>query len=562
VELPAGANFSPIVAWLRLRRVSLALILLIAWYALATLPYLEDYPLMDWAQPMIAAPAYKLAAQGVYGSDMFTGFYHAELRNYDHMPLYPVLLALSFKVLGFGIVPARLASVVSGLAVVLLTFELGRRLYDSSVGLAAAVALCCVRLGLPNFDDVLRLGYQLNMSGMPLLDFARVIRFDVLVPAWALAACLSFHRACERDSRLGYFGAGVFTGLAALTHLYGAFVLPVLIALWLWQRGRRARRSLPLALMLAGFALAVLPYAVYVLQNAADYLGQMLRHEARFDLLNPAFYWDSWIREPWRYVSWLGGSFREPILWPRAGLWLMLFGVGAANVLLWKRVRRSPRLPDRLLLLSLPGLVILLALLINLKRYAYLALILPFLALQLGFAVVTIWRRAGRWVHLALGLALAAALVEAGAGLLTSYRIAQSTTPYRRLTESIRRVIPPDARVLASHVVWFGLADYDFRSINLVFVLSDPQYGYDPAPSVEQTVRQLDPDYVIVEERLLKTYLRPPVSAPDATVAETWRSLDAYIQRYCPRVATRVPAADYGDVVVYHCEETGAGARP
>lgn len=550
-------NTTAVYARFRQKRVTVLLALLVGWYALATLPYLSDFPLVDWAQPMIAAPAYKLATQGIYGSDMFTGFYRSELHNYDHMPLYPLLLSLAFKALGLGVWQARLVSVLSGLAVVLLTFYLGRQLYDSTLGLTAAAVLCVARLSLPNFNDVLRLGYQMNASGIPLLDIARVIRFDVLVPVWVVAACSCFYWARTREARLGYLGAGVLAGLATLTHLYGAFILAVLIVLALWQRGWRAWRSASVYFVLAGWALALLPYLIYVLQDLEAYRGQLLRHETRFDLLNPSFYWNSLIHEPWRYISFLGGSFRHPVLWPRVGIWLMVVSLITATVVLLRRVRRAACLPDRLLLISLPMLTGLLALLINVKRYPYIALILPFLALQMAFAIVSVWRWAGRSARLtrfALGVALFAALVEGGIGVITSFQMANSTTPYRHITDAITQVIPPDGRILMSQVPWFGLADYDVRSANLVFVLSDPHYGYAQTPSMDEVLRWIDPDYIVMEDRLLKAYLREPEAFPSDKIVMQWRTFDEYIQRHCGTVVTAIAAPDYGDVTVYRCE--------
>ncbi len=550
-----------IYAQLRQKHVAILLALLIGWYALATLPYLGDFPLVDWAQPMIAAPAYKLATQGIYGSDMFTGFYRSELRNYDHMPMYPLLVSLSFKVQGLGVWQARLVSVLSGLAAVLLTFYLGRQLYDTSVGFVAAAALCAVRLGLPNFNDVLRLGYQMNASGIPLLDFARVIRFDVLVPVWVVAACLCFYWAHRHDSRLGYLGAGVLAGLATLTHLYGAFILAVLITLLLWQSGWRVLRSASIYLVLLGWLLALLPYLVYVMQDFDAYRGQLLRHEARFDLLNPGFYWNSLVREPWRYVSWLGGTFQAPVLWPRVGIWLMAVSLVAANVILLRRVRRASHLSDQMLLISLPILAGLLALLINIKRYPYLALILPFLALQMAFAIVYVWRRATatrttRLARLALRGVLLAALIEGGIGVLISFQMARLTTPYQRMGEAVRHVIPTNARIVASHVLWFELADYDVRSANLVFVLSDPHYRIPQTPVMDEVLHEIDPDYVIMENRLLQAYRREPEAFPSAQIVMQWRMFDEYIQRQCGTVVMTILAPDYGDITVYRCEQS------
>ncbi len=531
---------------------------LMAWYLLATLPYLQDFPRMEWAQPMIAAPAWRLADQGIFGSEMFAGFYGAEEHNYDHMPLYGLFLALSFKILGLGIWQARMVSVLAGLATIMLTFQLGRTLFGPEVGLLASAMLCFLRLSLPNEADLLQLGYQMNASGIPLVDFARVIRFDVMVPVWVLAACLAFLQGMRNGSRQGYLLAGVFSGLAALSHLYGAFILAVFALLFLWEHGRRAPRLPGLYIVMIGFLVCLVPYAIFVLADLPGFLGQSLRHEARFDLLNLRFYWDSLLHEPWRYLSWLGGSFRHAVLWPRAGVWVLVAAVPVANLHLLRRASTSQRLASRFLLLSLPVLAGALAVLINLKRYPYTALILPFLALQIAFAGMTAWKgndRTPGFFRLLLLAVLAAVWVEGVAGVLGSFRQAQAATPYARIVETLRTAIPGEARVLASHSVWFALHDYDLRSVNLAFVLSDPRYGFQPAPPLEEVILAMAPDYIVMENRLLKKYLDNPQGLPSSRDADTLRAFDAFIQKHCPEVVALLLAEDYGDIYVYRCDE-------
>ena len=129
-------------------RAPLVLGLLTAWYLAATLTHLDDFPLLDWPQMGIVAPAAKLAEEGVYGNDLFEGFHDSESRNYEYMPAYPVLVAGAFALFGTGVVQARLVSVLCGWLVVVLTFQLGRRLHGPAVGLTAAALLCLLRLGL------------------------------------------------------------------------------------------------------------------------------------------------------------------------------------------------------------------------------------------------------------------------------------------------------------------------------------------------------------------------------------------------------------------------------
>lgn len=525
---------------------------LAGWYLLATLPYLADFPIVGWAQTMIAAPAYKLATLGVYGSDMFTGFYRAEHRNYDHMPLYPLFLALSFKLFGLGVAQARVVSVIAGLAVVALTLHLGRRLYGVTVGIVAATFLCFGRLAAPDLFEVWRFG-RLEPTGIPLVDFARVIRFDVMVPAWMLASCACFIRSRERGSPRDLALAGAFAGLATLTHLYGVLVVPLLLLLVLHRPAPRWRAA---ALVVGGWIAVISPYVVYVLLDSAAYRGQMLRHAGRFALADPAFYWDSLTMERWRYVAWIGGSFDRPILWPRAALWVLIVSLPLAWMILAQRLRSAPQERDRLLLYSIPVVAGGLALLVNMKRYYYTSALLPFLALHVALVAVALWRAGGRWrglMRIAIVVVAVAVTAEGASGVATSLRLARVTTPYRELTARIARVIPAGSRVLSAQSFWFGLIGYEFRSINLAFVLSDPQYRYPQTPSLGEVIDRIDPDYVVLEYDLLASYLHAPGASAETKVARQWRAFDDYVRANCAALVAAIPAREYGNVLVYRC---------
>ena len=100
--------------WLSSRLLLLGAIILL--FLTATVPRLGDFPTLDFPQMGIVAPAYKLSQEGVYGNDLFTGFHRTELRNYEYMPVYPLLVAGTFKMLGPSVFHARLVSVVGGIA--------------------------------------------------------------------------------------------------------------------------------------------------------------------------------------------------------------------------------------------------------------------------------------------------------------------------------------------------------------------------------------------------------------------------------------------------------------
>ena len=181
----------------RLSAVALAaLALLVVVFLLATLPYLEDFPLMTADQTGIAAPAWKLARTGVYGNDTYTGFFRTEERNYEYMPLYPILVAASYRLFGLGVVPARGVSVACGVALLLLVFAFARRIGGPPAGVLAAGSLCLLKLGASG-----------GGSGVPLVDLSRFIRYDILVPVWVVAAGIAVLSA-ERLEK-SYLRAGL-----------------------------------------------------------------------------------------------------------------------------------------------------------------------------------------------------------------------------------------------------------------------------------------------------------------------------------------------------------------
>jgi 4-amino-4-deoxy-L-arabinose transferase-like glycosyltransferase len=518
------------------------LALLICWYGLATVPYLGNFPLVTFDEAGIAAPAYKLATHGIYGNDLYTGYYQSETYTYEYMPLYPLLVALSFKLFGMGVEQQRLVSVLCGLAILLLTFVLGWQLYGTPTGIVAVAALCSIRLSLDP-----------RASGILLLDLARIGRYDGLMAAGVVATCCCFYWAHTRHICWGYLATGLLAGLATLGHPNGAFVLAVVAGALLWHHGLRVLRYGPIYLIVVGWLLACTPWLIYILQNPEAYYGQMLRHAGigRFDLLFPSFYWNNLVEEPFRYGRIFPVDQRLRSL-PRVGIWLTLAGLGIANIVLWLRVRRLNQLADRLLLLALPALAGLLALLVNHKYYGYLMLILPFIALQSAWAIVVVWRWLGHRTKLGrliLGVLLAAAVLEGGLGVASSLVMARSTSSYPRLMTAIAQSIPSGSRILMTHHYWYGLAQYDTRSVLLPIYLSSPRY-YQPRPlSIEDALQRLAPDYVIAD-----WLVEPEIRVPPGPNAEAQKQGFAkYMHQRCANVVARIDDVDYGTIRLYRC---------
>src|SRR5438046_3116764 len=84
---------------------------------------------------LVLAVAYKLATQGVLGSDLYAGFFNADQHFLIKLPLEHVFNAASFKAFGPGVAQMRWVSVVAGVALIWTVSWLAYRWY----GLATAV---------------------------------------------------------------------------------------------------------------------------------------------------------------------------------------------------------------------------------------------------------------------------------------------------------------------------------------------------------------------------------------------------------------------------------------
>ena len=477
---------------------------------------------------------------------LFAGFHRSELRNYEYMPAYPLLVAASFRFLGLGVVEARLVSVACGWLTVLLTYQLGRRLYGAAVGLTAAALLCTLRLGLLP-----------HTSGIPLLDFSRLIRYDLLVPVGVLGAAICFVWAASRDaaeargSRLAFVLAGALAGLATMAHLYGAFILVVCAVTLLWQRRLRLFREPPLYLLAAGWLLAVSPWIAYVFQDVDAYVGQMSRHVGRFDLLALGALTRNLTEEPWRYAPWLRGGFPDTFLLPRAGIWLLILGVPAGMTYLARRTRRGGTVGDRFLLVSVPVLALCLGLLVTLKRHIYTLLLLPFLMLMVALAIVSAWRSARERRAWQAGLLVVGGLIilEGGMGVAGALTAARRASPYLQLCAEIAAPLPAGARLLISQPYWLGLealGDFELRSVNLVF-------QYQESMTVAEAMARLEPDYVVIERFFLQPQPGDPRGPPvGSEAAQVFLRLGAYLKRACPDIRSHDDPV-YGTVEVYRC---------
>jgi len=123
----------------------------------------------------------------VLGSDLFTGYYGMERHQFEQMPVFPLMQAAIFRVFGVGVAQIRALPVACGLVLLAAVFAVGRQVGGDRVGAVAVILM----VGLRVADSG-------NATGILLLDRARINRYDIAVPVFALLALWTFNRA-ERD---------------------------------------------------------------------------------------------------------------------------------------------------------------------------------------------------------------------------------------------------------------------------------------------------------------------------------------------------------------------------
>jgi uncharacterized membrane protein len=160
-------------------------------------------------------------------------WYTDSYKWFDKPPLYMWMTAILFKLFGTTAFWARFVSAVAGVGVAITTFLLGRRLFDQSVGAAAALIVV------------------LNLL---FLTYGRSGMLDTLLTLCFCAALFSYLKA-ESDTRW-WMVVGIFLGLGIMTKGAAAITIVLTLAAIVAVSGR-ARRTLRCHYFWYGLGLAL-----------------------------------------------------------------------------------------------------------------------------------------------------------------------------------------------------------------------------------------------------------------------------------------------------------------
>lgn len=523
------------------RRRSIVLVIAaILLFCAISVDHLGSWPPVGEDEPWVAAAPYKLVTQGVYGNDLFAGYYGSEHRLYNLVPLYPMMLAGVFQLGGVGVEQMRLLPVAFGSALLIILFIVGRQILDTrvamlSVGMMLLLCLTASSIG----------------TGIPLFDVARINRPDIVVPVFGLLGYYFFNRGEQRNELWSYLLAGMMIGLSALCNLYGAFWLPALLVLLLLRRGWRLLRQPEPYMMLAGFCItSLLPLAIYLAPGWRDYRGQSQVFAGRFDVLHARFYLDNLLHEFERFKQ-LGLVRRSGAIdWLRPGGWMVVVAVPLALVIMLRRGHTARY--DGAFSVAVVLLVqsLLFALLLSNKSFSYFIALWPLVLLSIAWLGIRLWERSQhRSIRIALLVALLALVVLEGALRIRSSHIAATeATPYESFESRVAAYIPHGSRVLGLQRYWLGLRQFEYRSWVLPILLSEPGYYHEPL-SLDGAIERIAPDVILIDRHMRK-YL-DEIANIESPRHRKYEEFRRYMQRHPATLVGTVEDSTYGRMEIY-----------
>lgn len=500
---------------------------------LVSLVNLDRFPVIHQDEPWILSPGYKLFTQGTYGSDFFTGFYGMDRHYLQFMPLMSMLEGAVTRAAGVGLFQLRFITVALGLVMLTLVYRVGRQVASPQVGALGVMLM----LTWPWTDG----GGRVLGTGIPLVDLARIARYDLLAAVLGVAG-FSVYLTARREGTPGlYFRAGLLIGLAGLAHLYGLLWLAPLALLEATARLQLRR----LAAACMGMLVAWLPWLLYLASNLGDYIGQVYPDRLRYSVLDSGFYFSNLLAEPQRYN--LDLHF--------AGTWLWLVGVTLAWLWLVMNSIRHRKGHAFALAIAALGLPLLFAILLVPKTFNYLLTIVPLATLVLS---VGITRLLSSRVVVVEAVAVLLLLGNAGRGIFEIAQMQQRAAqmePAEVELAQLRAVIPPGARVLGhpQYALAFDFADY--RSFLLVFDLSDPEANRSPL-SLYAAMDRIAPDYILYDTAMDVVFMDH-----STTLHQAWdNDFNRFLQTHQARVVSTVFDQEGNAVLIYQTRYRSASS--
>jgi 4-amino-4-deoxy-L-arabinose transferase-like glycosyltransferase len=527
---------------------------LILGFFLVNLIGLDRVPFANADEAWIAEPGLRFWERGAFVSHLHAGFFGAERHYLLHAPLFSLIVGWVIWIVGPGIVQVRLVSLAMAALTAAFTYRLGRTLLSPRHGLLAALLLTWCRTGPYQWEA--------RQSGIVLVDFGRLARYDVAVPFFGLIGVLLILPWLLRDAmdappvravRVRFVLAGACAGRATASHPMGAIGIATLLVVCVVAVRARAERVTnaiaPIAWLLLGVGLAMLPWIVFAWTGWDDMRGQQRLVAHRWNLGDPRFYAWNVLLEWRRYIS-VGRGLQFGI--PGAWLLASCSVAGAAAVVFGPR-RHGVRL--RVIRAALVTGFLLLTLGDREKFFFYLATLWPWIALAVAIGIVAALHSASRLVRIGVLVLLVLGCLDGVRAEVQLARTAAARTSFATICDRLAAHLPREARVVALPTWWLGLGSHvrDYRSLTVPMFFLQPHLADPAGPTFSERLAAIDADVVLFDQAMID-YVRGPRAAwawGPATRNPGAEELERFLER---RSVRRIDLTDpsYGRFEIYY----------
>lgn len=394
---------------------NLPLLIILAMYVLLTLPFLSSSPLIWFDEGLLSETAWHLAQEGTFIQPLRTGYLEYEEFSTHPNYLFFIALAASFKLLGLGIIQARLVSVISGFLLLIFMYSIIKKIINEKTALCATLLLACNPLFILS---------------------ARMVRQEMMITFFGFLA-VSFAILSYKQKNFYAFFAGFFAACAILVHLNGLFIILAVLGIFAIKKQWKE-----IMYFILGGGILSIPYLIFIL-----------------------FHWEVFITQffgQWAYRLPSGGSsilfniFHEPMRWVKGITAPLSIIVGVVSaVLLLPKIKKFKEW-----YIAVGILILCFACIDYHKYYGYLLLLLPYFCV-FSAGLYGFWMKKNKAIALlmlSLILILYCGVVE--------YKIWRDhNAEYDQYCTSIQQEIDTTKIILADARFWFCFHNGNLREI-------------------------------------------------------------------------------------------------
>lgn len=499
-----------------------AIIILIILHAAFGLTCLKTVPRIYMDDVWDSALGYNLACNGTLKHPFIVGFGGMDIHFLQPRVVLPFVCAAIFKITGYSILAGRMGSLLMSILALVSLYAVMKHWFSEKQAFFITLAVVLH----PWFFEI-----------------SRRIRPEIYYPALAMVALWLMICSLDSNSPWKSFLAGIFAGLAALSHPIGLILdIAILGAVFIWSRPKKTWRLALWACL--GFVVMITPYILYILRSVRDpqvsffeqmqsgmprsYLTQISKEQSQTILT----IFTGEIRRWKNFLQWPAGI---PLIFIMAVSWLLA----------WYRSITA----DKIIATVIVLFCLILPFVSTNRAGRYLTILIPFFC---ALIVRMIWRCTvecrvipplKKKLCFAFGISSAViyVLMCVAAVSLMFYKLREAD--FTRVVERIASVADREDRVFGTIVLWIGHDRYYYGPFPIDASMT-------PFRQTPDMIRKYDFDYAVRSAWTFNSsygVASPPARMPDFRL---WHPVDAVCEQYGTKV-DEFYDPDFGPFEIY-----------